>query len=139
MKILKELLAFLLFGLIILLLVLLARQTFAAGTLATVSFFPVTEYTDNTPMPASDVLKYTVKWSGGAVDITVPVMCPAGSPEAGKICVPVPVPCGDRVFTATVTPKPTAKYPVESSPSNSVQYASGVTCSPKPVTGVTVS
>lgn len=108
-----------------------------AGTTATVSFPPVTEYTDNTPMPAADVLKYTVKWLGGFVDVTSPVMCPTG----GLICVPVPVPCGDRAFTVTVTTKASAKYSSATAADSAppAAYASGVTCGPKAVVGVSAS
>lgn len=115
---------------------LLSPAVFAAGTTATVAFFPVTQYTDDTPFPASDVLKYTIKWSGGSLDVASPTACPTG----GKLCVDVPVPCGDRAFIVTVTPKPTAKYPVTSPDSAPpATYASGVTCGPKAVTGVTAS
>lgn len=121
----------LLFALVVVALVNLAH---AAGTTATVSFDPVTQYVDNSPLPATDVLKYTVKWSGGFQDAATPTAC------GSKLCVDVPVLCGNRTFTVTVTTKSTALYPnTTSGDSNSVAYASGVSCAPKAPTGVTAS
>lgn len=101
----------------------------AAGPTANLSWVAPTEYTDNTPLPASDIAFYTIQWDTKTLQVNAPATSS-----------PVNVLCGSTTFTVTVTTKSTAKYPNSvSSPSGSVPYATGVTCSPKPVTGVTVS
>jgi len=116
---------------------LFAPLAMTAGTTATVEFFPVTQYVDGAAIPASDILKYTVKWQGGSQDSAAPAVC---SDKPGKLCIEVPVPCGDRLFVVTVTTKPTAKYPNSTADdSSSASYISGVACRPKAVTGVIAS
>lgn len=112
------------------------RLAVAAGTTATVSWIPPTTYVDTIPLPLTDIASVTVSWSrtaGGPVVGSVTVVAPATSTT-------VPTPCGGYEFTATVTTTATATYPnTTSSPSGPVTYASGVKCTPNPVTGLTVT
>lgn len=124
------------FGMVLIVAALLwASHAIAAGANATVGWSAVTTYTDGTPAPAADLKSYTVAWSAAA----------SGGPS-GQLTVPgsattavVPVGCGGVTFTVTVTTTATAKYPnITSNPSASVGYATGITCTINPPTGVTV-
>ena len=109
--------------------ILLAGLALAAGTTATVSWVMPTQHVDGSALPLSDIAKSTIKWSGGSLDVAGPATTAT-----------VPVPCGDRVFSVSVTTKAGAKYPsVASDDSDAVTYASGVTCRPKAPTAVEVS
>ena len=114
-----------------------APAALAAGTSANVSWTAPTQYTDSSTLPATDIASYTISWAptsgqtgpSGSLSVTAPALTAT-----------VPVPCGNTTFTVTVTTTATAKYPSETSaPSSAVPYATGVTCGPKAVTGVTVS
>lgn len=116
----------------------------AAGTSATVSWTMPTQYTDGSTLPASDIASATIAWapvagqSGPSGSLTV-------TPAAGSTLVPssavVPVPCGNTSFTVAITTTATAKYANASSAQSQppVAYATGVSCVPKAVTGVTVN
>lgn len=109
----------------------------AAGTTANVSWTAPTQYTDNSALPATDIDHYTITWAPATGQSG-----PSGSLNvAGNLTsTTVPVACGNTSFTVSVTTSATAKYPnATSAPSNLVPYATGVTCGPKAVTGVTVS
>jgi hypothetical protein len=93
---------------------------------ATVKWVMPTQYNDDSALPLADIAKSTVKWPGGSLDVPAPTASAS-----------VPVPCGDRVFTVTVTTKATAKYPnATSGDSAQVTFATGVTCAPKAPTGI---
>lgn len=105
----------------------------AAGTTANISWTAPIAYNDGPPataLPASDIAFYTVSWGTNA----------GQSLQVTATSATVPVACGSANFTVTVTTTATAKYPnATSAPAGPVAYASGVTCAPKPVTGLQVS
>lgn len=95
----------------------------AVGTTANLSWTVPSTYTSGQAMPTTDISFYTINWTG-AFPGTLKVNAPA-------ITANVPVPCGSVTFTITVTTTATALYPnTTSAASNSVPYASGVTCVP---------
>lgn len=109
----------------------------AAGTTANVSWSAPTQYTDGSTLAPSDIDHFTISWAPAAGQPGV-----SGSQQvpATATTATVPVPCGSTGFTVTVTTTATAKYPnATSAPNSPVPYASGVTCGPKAVTGVTVN
>ena len=111
---------------------LLATVALASGTTATVTWVAPTTYTDGTSVAATDIASYTVTWTGtgsktsGSLVVTAPALSAT-----------VPVACGSASFTVTVTASATAVYPGTSATSSPpVVYATGVTCSINPPTGV---
>lgn len=101
----------------------------AAGPTANITWSAPTQYVDNSPLPASDIAYYTILWDSNSQKVNAPALTAV-----------VNVPCGSTNFTVTITTSATAKYPnTTSDPTTPVPYATGVTCRPKPVTGVTVS
>lgn len=104
----------------------------AAGTTANLTWTNPATYVDGSPLPATDIAGYTITWSGppsGSLTLT------AGSVTTAT----VPIACGSVNFTVVVNTTATALYPsTSSSPSSPpAAYATGVKCSPNPVTGVT--
>lgn len=105
---------------------LIACQLALGANTATISWTPVTSYTDDTPLPASDIASYTVSWAG-KINGSQTVAAPATS-------VVVNVDPATVSFTVTLTTKPTAHYPnTTSSPGVPVTKAK-----PRVVQGVTV-
>lgn len=123
------------FGMVLIVAALLwASHAIAAGASATVGWSAAVTYSDGSAVPAADIKSFTVSWapavSGG----------PTGSltvPGTASTAV-VPVGCGGVSFAVTVTTTAGAKYPnLTSAPSSSVPYATGITCTVNPPTGVT--
>lgn len=111
---------------------LLATVALASGTTATVSWLAPTTYNDGTPVGASDIASYTITWvgSGAKTSGTLVVNAPA-------LSTTVPVACGSASFTVTATASATAVYAGTSAASSPpATYATGVTCSLNPPTGV---
>lgn len=117
-------------------LLLVSGVVFGAGTTANVSWVAPTQYTDGTALANGDIDHYTVTWAPGSGQSG-----PSGSLKvAGTASTAVvPVACGQATFSITVTTSATAKYAnVTSAPSNPVPYATGVTCTVNPPTGLAV-
>lgn len=108
----------------------------AAPPSANVSWTDPTAYVDGNALSSADIDHYTVTWSsvktglaGGSLTVKAPATFP----------VVVPLSCGDYSFTVTVTTGASALYPnATSSPAGPVTFATGVTCAPNPVSGLTV-
>lgn len=116
----------------------------AAGTTATLNWTNPPSYNDCAVPPtgctavlASDITGYVISWSrtsGGPVIGTLALN--AGLATTAQ----VPVGCGSVFFTVQVKVGANSPFPnSESDPTNPVAYASGVTCKPTPVTGVTAT
>lgn len=117
-------------------LILLPVIAVASGTTANVSWTAPTQYTDGTALAATDIDHYTVT----ACEVNAPGTCVTATVKAPATTGTLAVVCGQYDFTVTVTTGASATYPnATSSPSSVVPYASGVSCTPKAVTGVTVN
>lgn len=112
----------------------LVTLTLAAGTTAHLSWSAPTTYNDTSPLPATDIDHYTLTWAP-----------PTGQPgPSGSVNVPgtattatAPIPCGNTTFTLSVTTTATAKYPnATSAPTSPIPYASNISCTPNPPTGL---
>ncbi len=121
---------------------LASALAFAAGPTAQVSWTAPTQYTDGHAVAPTDIAFYTVL----ACETASPGTCltfkaaPATAGTAPPLSLIAPVSCGNYNFTVTATTTATALYPNETSaPSNVVPYATGITCTPNPPGGVTVT
>jgi hypothetical protein len=115
-------------------------RALAAGLTANVTWTNPTQYTDSTSLPATDIAYLTIQ----ACEVNSPGTCIVQKVTPVNGTVPtsavVPVVCGQYDFNITVTTTATATYPnATSGPSAIVPYASGVSCTPKVVTGLAVS
>lgn len=111
----------------------------AAGASSTVTITAPSTYSDGEALPLASIASYTLSWSpvagqhGPSGSLTVTPSGVATTP------VNVPVPCGSTTFEVTVTTSAAAEYPTDTSgESNTVAYASGLSCTPNPPT-ITVS
>lgn len=103
-------------------LVLSLTLAWGAGTTANVSVTPPTQYTDGSPLPATDIDHYTVTWTGP----------PSGSMNLTSPTGTIPIACGSVQFMVSVTTTAKALYPNTTSASaGPVPYATGVSCVPK--------
>lgn len=121
---------------LILLPIIAVASAVASGITANVSWVAPTQYTDGTALAASDIDHYTVS----ACEVNAPGTCVTATIKAPATTGTLAVVCSQYDFTVTVTTGANATYPnATSSPSSVVPYASGVSCTPKAVTGVTVN
>jgi hypothetical protein len=105
-----------------------------AGTSANLSWIAPTTYSDGSTLPATDIALYTIQWTGGNAQVHTQIV------NAPALAAVVNVPCGSASFSVTVTTTATAAYPNATSvPAGPVPYATGVTCQPNPVSGLTVN
>lgn len=110
--------------------------TYGAGTTANLTWSAPTTYTDGSAIASGDIASYTISWAPASGQSG-----PTGtqSATASAVAATVPVACGSVTFTISVTTSSTAKYPnVTSGPSNAVPYATGVTCTINPPSGLAV-
>lgn len=111
---------------------LVLSVTWAAGVSATVSWVAPATYNDGSTVPSTDIDHYTLSWAPVGSQAG-----PSGSVNVTSTSAVVAVPCGSTSFSVTVTTSATAKYPnVTSGPDGPVSYASGVTCTINPPTGL---
>lgn len=108
----------------------------AAGKTANLFWTAPTQYTDGTALAAGDIGNYTIE----ACEKNSPTTCITATPAGTATSATMAVVCGDYNSTISVTTSAAAVYPdTTSAPSNSVPYATGVTCSPNPPSALTVN
>lgn len=116
---------------------LMPLAALAATPTANVAWTAPTAYVTGESLPASDIASYTVK----ACEVNSPGTCITKTVAAPTTSIAnMALVCGEYDFTVTVTTGAGALHPNETSgPSNIVPFATGVSCSPNPPAGVTVT
>lgn len=107
----------------------------AAIPSASVSWKAPIQNADGTALSPGDIKSYLVEWRrtvGGSVVGSQVVVAPA-------LTLSVPLSCGSYVFDVIATAQAAGNDPANSAPSATANYATGVTCTPNPPTGLTVS
>lgn len=111
----------------------LAAVAGATGTNAAVSWIGPTTYTDGTAVKAGDIASYVVTWTGATPALSGTVTVPGT-----QLSTLVTVACNSTSFVVAAVASATAVYPSGTSPNSSppVVYATGVTCTLNPPTGL---
>jgi hypothetical protein len=115
-----------------------APRALAAGTNANLTWTNPSTYTDESPLPASEIREILIEWRRTAAGPVVGSVRVAGAPQSHTV---PGLACGDFVFTVSVVTTASARYPSTTSDPSSPPsaYATGIACRPKAATGVTAN
>ncbi len=110
----------------------IVQPAYAAGTVGHVTWVNPTEYTDGSPLAASELKETVIEWrrtAAGPLVGSVRVPAPASSADVPGLA------CGDFVFVGYSVTRSTATYPNAQGPASAppVVYATGIACTPKAI------
>lgn len=105
----------------------------ATGQNAAVSWVAPTAYTDGSVVHAGDIASYIVTWTGPTAALSGTVTVPST-----QLSTLVTVPCNSTSFVVQAVASASATYPSTTSANSTppVVYATGVTCTLNPPTGL---
>lgn len=111
----------------------LALSVGATGQNAAVSWVAPTQYTDGSTVHAGDIASFVVTWTGPTAALSGTVTVPGT-----QLSTLVTVPCNSTNFVVAAIASATATYPSTTSANSAppVAYATGVTCTLNPPSGL---